>query len=120
MTIPQIGGMYAGDRARKQNLIDNGFRLPSAFDNRPLQFNEFESKLNQVVAVSATPNIYEIRASESSPQSSPHPSPEGEGVNNSPLPLGEGPGVRTKEEIDKQNLIFKKTSKFYNFDPTVD
>jgi len=60
MTIPQIGGMYAGDRSRKENLVWNGFRLPSAMDNRPLKFPEFESKLAQVVAVSATPWIYEI------------------------------------------------------------
>jgi excinuclease ABC subunit B len=45
ITIPQIGGMYAGDRARKESLIENGFRLPSAFDNRPLQFNEFEARI---------------------------------------------------------------------------
>ena len=104
MTIPQIGGMYAGDRARKQNLIDNGFRLPSAFDNRPLRFNEFEGKLNQVVAVSATPNIFEIRASEDKPV----------------ILLDKNWNKIEKEEIDKQNLIFKKTSKFYNFDPTTD
>lgn len=55
MTIPQIGGMYAGDRSRKENLVENGFRLPSAMDNRPLRFPEFEAKLRQVVAVSATP-----------------------------------------------------------------
>lgn len=59
MTIPQIGGMYAGDRARKTNLIENGFRLPSAFENRPLRFEEFEKKINQAVFVSATPADYE-------------------------------------------------------------
>ncbi|MCH8518275.1 excinuclease ABC subunit UvrB [Candidatus Gracilibacteria bacterium] len=63
MTIPQIGGMYAGDRSRKENLVENGFRLPSAMDNRPLRFPEFEAKLRQVVAVSATPGKYEIEAS---------------------------------------------------------
>ena len=52
--------MYAGDRARKVNLVENGFRLPSAMDNRPLQFEEFESKMKQIVAVSATPSNYEI------------------------------------------------------------
>lgn len=62
-TIPQIGGMYNGDRARKTNLVDYGFRLPSAMDNRPLQFNEFEGKVNQVVYVSATPGPYEINKS---------------------------------------------------------
>ncbi|MBF8982802.1 excinuclease ABC subunit UvrB [Lutibacter sp. B2] len=59
VTIPQVRGMYAGDRARKGNLVDYGFRLPSAFDNRPLNFSEFESMINQIVYVSATPRIYE-------------------------------------------------------------
>ena len=60
VTVPQIRGMYNGDRARKMNLVDYGFRLPSALDNRPLQFNEFESKINQVIYVSATPGDYEL------------------------------------------------------------
>ncbi len=60
MTIPQIGGMYAWDASRKQNLIENWFRLPSAADNRPLKFHEFEQKVWKVVAVSATPGKYEI------------------------------------------------------------
>ena len=59
ITIPQVGGMYAGDRSRKMNLVDYGFRLPSALDNRPLNFQEFESKLDQVMFVSATPSKYE-------------------------------------------------------------
>jgi len=59
MTIPQIRGMYAGDRSRKQTLVDYGFRLPSALDNRPLNFGEFESKINQILFVSATPADYE-------------------------------------------------------------
>ncbi len=59
MTIPQIRGMYAGDKARKTNLVDYGFRLPSALDNRPLNFEEFESKINQMLFVSATPSKYE-------------------------------------------------------------
>ena len=63
MTIPQIGAMYAGDRSRKENLVENGFRLPSAMDNRPLKFDEFESKMRQVVAVSATPGKYEVQKS---------------------------------------------------------
>lgn len=58
-TIPQIRGMYNGDRARKMNLVDYGFRLPSALDNRPLQFTEFESMVNQILYVSATPGPYE-------------------------------------------------------------
>ncbi|MCC6187071.1 MAG: excinuclease ABC subunit UvrB [Chitinophagaceae bacterium] len=60
-TIPQISGMYGGDRSRKLNLVDFGFRLPSALDNRPLNFNEFEQQLNQVVFVSATPANYELQ-----------------------------------------------------------
>ena len=59
VTIPQVGGMYKGDRARKENLVDYGFRLPSAMDNRPLRFDEFESMMRQTVFVSATPAAYE-------------------------------------------------------------
>ena len=59
ITIPQIGAMYAGDRSRKTTLVDYGFRLPSALDNRPLSFEEFESKINQILFVSATPSKYE-------------------------------------------------------------
>lgn len=60
ITVPQVGGMYKGDRSRKQTLVNYGFRLPSALDNRPLQFDEFSSLLNQVVYVSATPGRYEL------------------------------------------------------------
>ncbi len=60
VTVPQVRGMYGGDRARKLSLVDNGFRLPSAMDNRPLNFSEFESLINQVVFVSATPGDYEL------------------------------------------------------------
>ena len=60
VTLPQVRGMYNGDRARKQNLVDYGFRLPSALDNRPLKFEEFEEKINQVIYVSATPGDYEL------------------------------------------------------------
>lgn len=60
VTIPQVRGMYNGDRARKMNLVDYGFRLPSALDNRPLKFDEFEKKTNQVIYVSATPGDYEL------------------------------------------------------------
>lgn len=60
MTVPQINGMYNGDRARKQQLVDFGFRLPSAFDNRPLKFEEFERKINQVIYTSATPAQFEL------------------------------------------------------------
>lgn len=59
ITIPQIRGMYAGDRSRKTTLVDYGFRLPSALDNRPLNFEEFENKIDQMLFVSATPNVYE-------------------------------------------------------------
>lgn len=60
VTLPQVRAMYGGDRSRKNSLVDYGFRLPSAYDNRPLQFDEFEEKLNQVVFVSATPSAYEL------------------------------------------------------------
>lgn len=63
MTIPQVGGMYNGDRARKQTLIEHGFRLPSALDNRPLNFSEFERHINKVIYVSATPSEYELSRS---------------------------------------------------------
>jgi len=59
VTLPQVRGMYAGDRARKENLVNHGFRLPSAFDNRPLNFTEFNERVNQVIYVSATPGDYE-------------------------------------------------------------
>ncbi|MFA5073760.1 MAG: excinuclease ABC subunit UvrB [Nitrospirota bacterium] len=62
-TVPQIGGMYNGDRARKSTLVDYGFRLPSALDNRPLNFHEFEERINQTVYVSATPADFEIEKS---------------------------------------------------------
>jgi len=64
MTVPQVRGMYHGDQARKKNLIDYGFRLPSAMDNRPLQFHEFLARLDQTIYVSATPNDWEISMSE--------------------------------------------------------
>ncbi|MGE5598897.1 MAG: excinuclease ABC subunit UvrB [Bacteroidota bacterium] len=61
VSIPQVGGMYAGDRSRKQTLVEYGFRLPSALDNRPLKFAEFEERINQAIYVSATPAEYELR-----------------------------------------------------------
>ena len=64
MTVPQIRGMFAGDLSRKTNLVEYGFRLPAAYDNRPLNFAEFETKLNQVVFVSATPGPYELKMSD--------------------------------------------------------
>jgi excinuclease ABC subunit B len=64
VTVPQIGGMYAGDRSRKLTLVEHGFRLPSALDNRPLNFDEFEGRVGQTLYVSATPSLFEIRRSE--------------------------------------------------------
>lgn len=64
VTVPQIGGMYRGDRARKMTLVEHGFRLPSALDNRPLNFQEFETLMDRVVYVSATPGPYELAKSE--------------------------------------------------------
>ncbi len=66
-TIPQIGGMYKGDRSRKSTLIDYGFRLPSALDNRPLRFEEFEERVSQAIYISATPSTYEMDKSGNSP-----------------------------------------------------
>ena len=63
VTVPQVKGMYAGDRSRKTSLIDNGFRLPSAYDNRPLNFDEFEENINQILFVTATPGSYELEHS---------------------------------------------------------
>src|SRR5204863_2642680 len=63
-SVPQIGAMYRGDRSRKETLVEYGFRLPSALDNRPLQFGEFERLVNQTVFVSATPSEYELQKSE--------------------------------------------------------
>jgi excinuclease ABC subunit B len=63
VTVPQIGGMYFGDRSRKQTLVDHGFRLPSALDNRPLNFDEFEGRVKQILYVSATPGVYELTKS---------------------------------------------------------
>ncbi len=62
-TVPQLHGMWHGDRSRKQNLVDYGFRLPSALDNRPLKFEEFETRTNQIIYVSATPGPYELTKS---------------------------------------------------------
>ena len=64
VSVPQINAMYGGDRARKQNLVEYGFRLPAAFDNRPLRFEEFHSLINQIIYVSATPAKYEIEEAE--------------------------------------------------------
>lgn len=64
VSVPQLGGMYGGDRARKQNLVEFGFRLPAAFDNRPLRFEEFHNLINQVIYVSATPADYELGEAE--------------------------------------------------------
>ena len=64
VSVPQLGGMYGGDRARKQNVVEFGFRLPAAFDNRPLRFEEFHSLINQVIYVSATPADYELGEAE--------------------------------------------------------
>ena len=63
VSVPQVRAMYNGDQARKQVLVDHGFRLPSALDNRPLTFDEFEEKTNQVIYVSATPGPYELEQS---------------------------------------------------------
>ena len=63
VTVPQVRGMYRGDRSRKENLIEHGFRLPSAYDNRPLVFKEFEERMGWAIFVSATPSEYELKQS---------------------------------------------------------
>src|ERR1019366_7619666 len=63
VTIPQLGAMYKGDRSRKETLVEYGFRLPSALDNRPLRFDEFERKMRRCIFVSATPSPYELQRS---------------------------------------------------------
>ena len=68
VTVPQLGGMYAGDRSRKETLIEHGFRLPSALDNRPLRFDEFTERVGQVLYTSATPGTYELEASKENGQ----------------------------------------------------
>lgn len=97
-TIPQVGAMYNGDRARKTTLVDYGFRLPSAMDNRPLQFVEFEKKVDQVVYVSATPGPYELRKSLEENELLPHlKGPKSTKDSSSPPPLeGELEGVIEK------------------------
>ena len=64
VSVPQISAMYGGDRARKTNLVEYGFRLPAAFDNRPLKFEEFHNLIHQIIYVSATPADYELKESE--------------------------------------------------------
>jgi len=100
VTVPQLNGMYNGDHARKKALIDNGFRLPSAYDNRPMKFSEFEKKINQVIFTSATPGKYEIEKS----SCRPHPNPpliKGREATKTPSPCqGEGGGeVQIVEQI---------------------
>ena len=104
MTIPQIGAMFGWDRSRKTNLVENGFRLPSAMDNRPLTFPEFQWKLRQVIAVSATPSEYEIM------KSSTHEK----------IPVNAG---WWKDDNDAFKAEVKKlpaVRKFYDFDPKID
>ena len=64
MSVPQLNAMYGGDRSRKRNLVEYGFRLPAAFDNRPLRFEEFQEMVNQVIYVSATPADFELAEAE--------------------------------------------------------
>lgn len=104
MTIPQIWAMFGWDKSRKTNLVENGFRLPSAMDNRPLTFPEFEWKLNQVIAVSATPGDYEIM------KSTTHES----------IPVN---GGRGKDDNDIFKAAIKKlpaVRAFYDFNPKTD
>ncbi len=102
MTIPQIWAMFGWDRSRKTNLVENGFRLPSAMDNRPLTFPEFESKLDQVIAVSATPSDFEIMKSST----------------NENLPVNAG---RWKDDNDAFKALVKQlpsVREFHDFEPS--
>jgi excinuclease UvrABC helicase subunit UvrB/very-short-patch-repair endonuclease len=116
MTMPQIRGMYNGDRARKETLVEYGFRLPSALDNRPLRFDEFVRHQNQTIYVSATPAEYEMNLSlgEVSPTNSPSPeaSPTENlnlGLTPNPSPIGEGSMPEEKVEA-----IYNKTFTAYS------
>ena len=73
MAVPQIGGMYEGDRSRKTVLVEHGFRLPSALDNRPLKFDEFDELVGQRLYVSATPSKYEVQKSRRHHRRAGHP-----------------------------------------------
>jgi len=101
MTIPQIWAMYGWDRSRKYNLVENGFRLPSAIDNRPLTFPEFESKLSQVIAVSATPSEYEIMKSSK----------------NESIPVNKWWGKDDSDAFKAEVKKLPSVRKFYDFDP---
>jgi hypothetical protein len=92
-TVPQLRGMYAGDRSRKETLVEYGFRMPSALDNRPLTFEEFEHRTNQVVYVSATPGPYELTKSGRHGRRAGDPS-HGAGRSGSGSAAGEGAGGR--------------------------
>ena len=98
VTVPQLNGMFNGDYSRKNSLVENGFRLPSAFDNRPLKFSEFEKKINQLIFTSATPAAYELRKSKNIPFSRREKVAEGrmrgkiELLPSPPAPLPEGEG----------------------------
>ncbi len=99
ITPPQIRGMYNGDRARKETLIDYGFRLPSALDNRPLKFEEFMARTNQIIYVSATPNDYELSLATGS--STPESSTPSDNNNSSLSEQGESKGVKVNTVVEQ-------------------
>ena len=119
VTIPQIGGMYAGDQARKNSLIDHGFRLPSARNNRPLQFDEFEKKIGQTVFVSATPGPYEKKHSQKIVEQIIRPTglvdpvitvrPVSAGVNSEQGTVSRGQVEDLIEEIEKRVALHERT-----------
>ena len=92
-TVPQIGAMYRGDRARKETLVEHGFRLPSALDNRPLKFEEFETHIKQAIYVSATPGDWELRAGAGRVRGAGDPPDRPDGSGHSRAP-GRQPGGR--------------------------
>jgi excinuclease ABC subunit B len=95
-TIPQVHGMWHGDRSRKQNLVDYGFRLPSAMDNRPLKFEEFENRIHQTIYVSATPGPYELTRSADGACGSAGGDQAGEGADRRPAGGDQGPGQKER------------------------
>ena len=102
VTVPQVRGMYNGDRARKQSLVDYGFRLPSALDNRPLKFNEFEEKTDKVIYISATPGDYELEK---------NPKTVKELVNTTNITYSSISSNLVK--LEERNYVIKKKNKYH-------
>jgi len=113
ITIPQIGGMYHGDRARKDSLVNYGFRLPSARDNRPLQFHEFNERVNQTIYVSATPRVYELEKSTTRHSKQSEGSRESRSNTNrrDPSPAAQSDGIKNLPKDAKGKIKYSATSR---------